>query len=54
MRWHRMEDEEVDELWEKMKPAYGPRVASFVFFLTEASDDFMVYQGDVYRRVEEK
>lgn len=54
MRWTRMEDKEVDELWTDFKKTYGPRVSTFVFFLTESNDDdYMIYQGDIYKRVEE-
>ena len=53
MRWTRMEDKEVEEVFETFKKNYGPRVATFVYFLTEGTDDFMVYEGDIYRRVEE-
>ena len=53
MRWTRMEDDEVEKLFATSKEMIGPRVSSFIYFLTEATEDFMVYQGDVYKRIKD-
>ena len=54
MRWTRMEDKEVEEFWTTFKSMYGPRVATFVYFLTYGNDGtHMVYEGDIYKRADE-
>lgn len=48
-----MEDDEVEELFVTCKGMVGPRVSSFIYFLTEATEDYMVYQGMVYKRIKD-
>ena len=57
MRWHRMEESEVEEVWEGFKNQVSPFVASFIYFLSEDSgigEDFKIKKGEVYRRVEDE
>ena len=54
MRWHKMEDKEVEDLYNSIKDYHGDRIATFIFWLSEASEDYKIKEGIVYRRVEDE
>ena len=52
--WRILSHEEVNEKWEESKKFYGNVFHAFFFFLTEASEDYLVWEGEVYQRKLEK
>lgn len=52
VKWKMLSDDEVNERFEGAHKSLGYSFKDYFFFLTEASEDFLVWEGEVYAKHE--
>lgn len=52
--WKALSNEDLQQMFERFKQTYGNGLGDFIFFLTEATEDYKLIEGIIYKRVEFK